>query len=144
MSAVSKFGAIGALIFGAGLLTAGAALGAPEVPSGPYEVTMHARDGSGDQTQTWTFTPCGPSCTIGDGVFTQRVEYHLSNGRWVSHQQEPEIPCPAGGTVPRTVNSSIDAVTLVGEWQATQDAPCGSWPAGSLYGPWDFELTKAG
>lgn len=43
--------------------------------SGTYTALFTGNDGS-SQTMTWTFTPCGPDCTVMDNG----REFHLQNG----------------------------------------------------------------
>ena len=120
-----------------------AAQAAPEVPSGPYAFT--AQHGPSQRAATWTFTPCGASCTTVDAErWLQNAEFHLNGGRW-EYNGRGSMDCPVDHTpLPVSKTVSFDAVTLAGQWTTATLEPCGRGPAGGVVGQWDFQLTKAG
>lgn len=122
-----------------GTVVAPAPAGAePEVPSGDYRIQY--ADGEAD---TWTFTPCGPTCTSAstpDDPFVTDWQFQLHEGRW-TFSGPNALSCPAGGTVPIAVVYGFDPVTFAGQGQATlATGNCGR-PAGTTMVR-TFQLTK--
>lgn len=134
----------GALIgVGAALLSQPTVHADPEVPSGPY--TFTAEHGPSQRTATWTFTPCGTTCTTLNGErWLQNADFHLAGGRW-EYSGRGSMDCPVDHSpLPVSKSASFDAVTLAGEWTTTTLEPCGRGPAGGVVGQWGFQLTKTG
>jgi hypothetical protein len=128
----------------AGMLP-GAAVGAvfpatayadPEVPSGQYEHT--SQDG---KKEVWTFTPCGPDCTVAKGPI-RSWEFHLTNGGWSSANPE-EGTCDDGTKIALNEVLSFDPVSLTGQSISTAPAGgCGAPPGSEFSG--SFLLAKVG
>lgn len=140
-------GAVCAVLIGAGAapLLQPPAHADPEVPSGPYAFTAKAQNSPAQRTATWTFTPCGPTCTTVNGEgWLQNAEFHLSNGRW-AYRTQGSMDCPVDHTpLPVSKVVSFDAATLAGDWTTTTLQPCGRGPAGGIVGQWNFQLTRTG
>lgn len=139
-------GTRGLLAIGAALLATGfapAAQAEPAVPSGQY--AFSAQHGPAQRTATWTFTPCGPTCTSLDGErWLQNGQFHLNGGRW-EYSGQGTMECPVDHTpMPTSKTVSFDAATLAGTWTTTTLQACGRGPAGGVVGQWDFQLTKTG
>lgn len=138
-------GAVCAIVLGVGssLLPQPLAGADPEVPSGPYAFT--AQRGPSQRTATWTFTPCGATCTTVDGErWLQGAEFHLVGSRW-EYSGGGSMDCPVDHRpLPVSRTASFDATTLAGEWTTTTLEHCGRGPAGGVVGQWSFQLTKAG
>ncbi|WP_131813109.1 hypothetical protein [Mycolicibacter heraklionensis] len=134
-------GAVCGLLFALGAPPVAQA--APEVPSGPYSFT--AQHGPSQRTATWTFTPCGATCTtVNAERWLQNAEFHLNGSRW-EYSGRGSMDCPVDHTpLPVSKTVSFDAVTLAGQWTTATLEPCGRGPAGGVVGQWDFQLTKAG
>lgn len=134
-------GAACGVLFGIG--AAPPAQADPEVPSGPY--AFSAQHGPSQRAATWTFTPCGATCTTVDGErWLQNAEFHLNGGRW-EYSGQGSMDCPADHTpLPVSRTAGFDAVTLAGQWTTTTLQACGRGPAGGVVGQWDFQLTKTG
>ncbi|MDD7814669.1 hypothetical protein PP713_19055 [Mycobacterium sp. CSUR Q5927] len=115
----------------------------PEVPSGQY--AFSAQHGPSQRSATWTFTPCGPTCTTVDGErWLQNADFHLNGGRW-EYSGRGSMDCPVDHTpLPVSKTVSFDAVTLAGQWTTATLEQCGRGPAGGVVGQWDFQLTKTG
>ncbi|MEO6793013.1 MAG: hypothetical protein ABI253_08285 [Mycobacterium sp.] len=138
-------GAVCGLLVGVGasLLPQPTAHADPEVPSGPYAFT--AEHGTSQRTATWTFTPCGATCTTLNGErWLQNADFHLNGSRW-EYSGRSSMDCPVDHSpLPVSRSASFDAATLAGEWTTITLEPCGRGPAGGVVGQWSFQLTKAG
>lgn len=113
------------------------------VPSGRY--AFSAQHGPSQRAATWTFTPCGPTCTTVDAErWLQNADFHLNGGRW-EYTGQGSMDCPVDhSALPVSKTVSFDAVTLAGQWTTATLQPCGRGPAGGVVGQWEFQLTKTG
>lgn len=131
--------AIGAVA--AAMTTCPVAHAEPDVPAGTYRI-----DYADGEIGSWTFTPCGPDCTIAnapDRPFVTNWRFALADGRW-AYSGPNELTCPSGlGAAPIAVVYGFDAVTLAGQGQATLAVEACGTPAGkTMVRP--FQLTKTG
>lgn len=107
----------------------------------------------GDNTSTWTVTPCAsdpnqtdfvPCVHVADsgGNFAPwQADARSSVGYWTLAVDRPDaVSCEDGSTLPATVHYWWNPATLEGKAGFFFGGGCGDVPASSLYGP--FTLTK--
>jgi hypothetical protein len=106
--------------------------------NGAYTITLS----DGKSPATWTFTPCGPGCSLVTSNKGWSTDAQLVNGSWIMGPIQNTVHCWSGSTETATEKSSFDAATLTGTSVVTYPDACPQDPPGGM--TIQFSLTKVG
>jgi hypothetical protein len=106
--------------------------------NGAYTITLS----DGKSPATWTFTPCGPACSLVTSNKGWSTDAQLVNGSWIMGPIQNTVHCWSGSTETATEKSSFDAATLTGTSVVTYPVACPQDPPGGM--TIQFSLTKVG
>ncbi len=125
----------------AAAVLAGAAVGfagpaCADDPNGAYTITWS----DGKSPATWTFTSCGPGCSLVTSNSGWSTDAQLVNGSWIMGPIQNTVHCWSGSTETATENNSFDAATLAGTSVVTYPVACPQDPPGGM--TIQFSLTK--